>query len=79
MARYHADFSSSSQKFRIVSHSVDRVRIAPDGATAEVTYRTVARLPGGGQLPVSQRTGWKRVDGTWYRAIGEPEKILECR
>ena len=76
IAKYHSEFSASSKKFRIVSQSVELVTIHEDRASADVTYRTVARAPTGDEIPVTQKTQWKLVDGAWYRTIGEAEKDL---
>lgn len=76
IAQYYRDFSAASKKFRIVSQSITSIRINSDKTTAEVTYKTVAKLPGGNTLPVNQATHWICVDGTWYRTIGDVKMAL---
>jgi hypothetical protein len=76
--QYYSEFSANSKKFRIVSQSVERVKIANDGKSAEVTYRTVAQTPDGTKLPVAQVTHWRLIGNTWYRVIGEAEKTAAC-
>jgi len=77
IAQYYRDFSTASEKFRIVSQSVEEVRISSDRVNAEVTYRTIAQAPGGTEIPALQVTRWKHVGDKWYRTVGEAQKRLD--
>lgn len=74
IAVYYSEFSATSKKFRIVSQSISKISINSDGVSADVTYLTTAKIPGGRKIPVEQVTQWKHVDGKWYRTIGDPKK-----
>jgi hypothetical protein len=76
IAQYLREFSATSEKYRIVSQSVTSIRIDPDRVNAVVTYQVVAQSPDGANIPVEQKTRWKRVGGKWYRTIGEAQKRL---
>jgi hypothetical protein len=76
IAQYYRDFSAASEKFRIVSQSVEEIKINSDGVNAEVTYNTVAQAPGGRKISVLQVTQWKHVGDKWYRTVGEAQKRL---
>lgn len=77
IAQYYREFSAASEKFRIVSQSVENIRISPDRVNAEVTYRTIAQSPGGTKIPALQVTRWKHVADKWYRTVGEAQKRLD--
>ena len=79
IARYYREFSAGSEKFKIVSFSIDKITIHSDRTSAEVTYRTIARTPEGTELPFLQATQWRLVDGQWYRVVGESKKKLDRR
>lgn len=76
IAEYYREFSAASKKFRIVSQSVEKIKIGPEGVNAEVTYQMVAE---GMKIPMLQVTGWKHVGGKWCRTVGEPQKKLHLR
>ena len=77
IAQYYSEFSAGSEKFKIVSQSVEKITISSDQKNAEITYRTIARLPEGTELPVMQVTQWKHVDGKWYRIVSESKKRID--
>ena len=79
IAQYHSDFSASSKKFRIVSQSVEAIKIGSDGETADVAYKTTAKSPDGRKIPVEQKTKWKLIEGKWYRVVGQARKKLVPR
>ena len=76
IAQYYREFSAGSKKFKIASQSVTNISLSPDLMNAEVTYQMQALVPGGTKLPFEQVTRWRKVDGKWYRTIGDPKKRL---
>ena len=77
IAQYYREFSAASKKFRIVSQSVENIRISSDRVNAEVTYRTIAQSQEGAKIPVLQVTRWKHIGDKWYRTVGEAQKKLD--
>ena len=74
IAQYYRELSAASEKFRIVSQSVENIRISSDRVNAEVTYKTIAQAPGGRKISALQVTRWKHVGDKWYRTVGEAQK-----
>lgn len=79
IAEYYREFSAASKKFRIISQSVEKIKIGPKGVNAEVTYQMITQSPEGIKIPVLQVTSWKHIGGKWYRTVGEPPKKLHLR
>ena len=77
LAQYYREFSAASEKFRIVSQTVENIRISSDRVNAEVTYGMIAQPPGGTSISALQVTHWKHVGGKWYRTVGEAQKRLD--
>ena len=61
LAQYYREFSAASEKFRIVSQTVENIRISSDRVNAEVTYGMIAQPPGGTSISALQVTHWKHV------------------
>ena len=77
IAKYYRDFSAGAKKFKIKSQSITKIVLNADKKSADVEFKTIAKLPNGRDLPVIQKTQWKLVAGKWYRCIGEAQKRLK--